>query len=88
MMRGLVVAGPRPSQGDAAQIRNAGIKNVSRQGGLLARLVSGLGQRRLTNGNSDLHVTSIDQREAPIPAVHRSDIERQGSVRVSDAGLA
>ena len=81
MMRGLVVAGPRPFQGDAAQIKNAGSKNVTRQGGLLARLVSGLGQRRLTNRNSDLHVTSIDQREAPIPAVHRSDIERQGSTQ-------
>ena len=34
MMRGPVVAGPRPSQGDAAQIKNADIKNVSRLGGI------------------------------------------------------
>src|SRR6516162_11847953 len=34
MMRGLMVAGPRSSLGDAAQIKNADIKNVSRLGGI------------------------------------------------------
>src|SRR5215472_1182821 len=81
MMRGLVVAGPRPSQGHAAQIKSADIENVSRLGELLARLASGLGQTRLTHRNPDLHVTSIDQRGAPIPAVHRTEIERQGSTQ-------
>jgi hypothetical protein len=69
MMRGLVVAGPRPSQAIAAQIKNADIEDVSRLGmELLARLASGLGQRRLTHRNPDLGVTSIDQRGTPIPA--------------------
>jgi hypothetical protein len=46
MMRGLVVAGPRPSQRVAAQIKNADIEAVSRLGvELLAQLASGLGQR-------------------------------------------
>ena len=80
MMRGLVVAGPRPSQGVAAQIKNAHIEDVSRLGvELLPRLASGLGQRRLTHRNSDLRVTSIDQPGAPIPAVRGTEIERQGS---------
>jgi integrase len=59
----LAVAGPRPSQGIAAQIKNADIEDVSRLGvKLLARPASGLGQRRLTHRNPDLRVTSIDQR--------------------------
>src|SRR6516162_7552279 len=83
MMRGLAVAGPRPSQGVAAQIKNADIEDVSRLGvELLARLTSGLGQRRLTHRNPDLRVTSIDQRGTPIPAVRGTEIERQGSFRV------
>jgi len=42
MMRGLVVAGPRPSQGVAAQIKNADIEDVSRLGvELLARRLQG-----------------------------------------------
>src|SRR6516225_9331739 len=58
MMRGLVVAGPRPSQGVAAQIKKADIEDVSRLGAeLLARLASGLGQRRLTHRNPDLRVS-------------------------------
>jgi len=81
MMRGLAVAGPRPSQGVAAKIKNADIEDVSQLGAeLLARPASGLGQRRLTHRNPDLRVTSIDQRGAPIPAVRGTDIERQGSV--------
>ena len=83
MMRGLAVAGPRPSQGVAAKIKNADIEDVSQLGAeLLARPASGLGQRRLTHRNPDLRVTSIDQRGAPIPAVRGTDIERQGSLRV------
>src|SRR6516225_3434210 len=79
MMRGLVVAGPRPSQGVAAQIKNADIEDASRLGvELLARLASGLGQRRLTHRNPDLRVTSIDQPGAPIPAVRGTEIERAG----------
>src|SRR6516164_3343303 len=82
MMRGLAVAGPRPSQGVAAQIKNAHIEDVSRLGvELLARLASGMGQRRLTHRNPDLRVTSIDQRGTPIPAVRRTEIERQGSTQ-------
>jgi hypothetical protein len=80
MMRGLVVAGPRPSQEVAAQIKNADIEDASRLGvELLARLASRLGQRRLTHRNPDLRVTSIDQRGTPIPAVRGTEIERQGS---------
>ena len=80
MMRGLAVAGPRPSQGVAAQIKNADFDDVSQLGvKLLARPASGLGQRRLTHRNPDLRVTSIDQREVPIPAVRGTEIERQGS---------
>src|SRR6516164_7377270 len=80
MMRGLAVAGPRPSQGVAAKIKNADIEDVSQLGvELLARPASGLGQRRLTHRNPDLRVTSIDQRGAPIPAVRGTEIERQGS---------
>jgi hypothetical protein len=57
------VAGPRPSQRDAAQIKNADIKNTYHgYGELLARLASGLGQRRLTHRNPDLRVTSIESR--------------------------
>ena len=42
MMRGLVVAGPRPSQEVAAQIKNADIEDASRLGvELLARPASG-----------------------------------------------
>src|SRR6516165_3222971 len=79
MMRGLVVAGPRPSQGVAAQIKNADIEDASRLGAeLLAQLASGLGQRRLTHRNPDLRVTSIDQPGAPIPAVRGTEIERAG----------
>jgi hypothetical protein len=60
-MRGLVVAGPRPSQRVAAQIKNADIEAVSRLGvELLAQLASGLGQRRLTHQNPDSRVTSIE----------------------------
>jgi hypothetical protein len=60
-MRGLVVARPRPSQRVAAQIKNADIEDVSRLGvELLARLSSGLGQRRLTHQNPDPRVTSIE----------------------------
>src|SRR6516165_6277029 len=82
MMRGLAVAGPRPSQGVAAKIKNADIEDVSQPGAeLLARPASGLGQRRLTHRNPDLRVTSIDQRGAPIPAVRGTEIERQGSTR-------
>src|SRR6516225_10604847 len=81
-MRGLAVAGSRPSQGVAAQIKNADIEDVSQLGAeLLARPASGLGQRRLTHRNPDLRVTSIDQRGAPIPAVRGTDIERQGSTQ-------
>src|SRR6516162_11438582 len=66
MMRGLAVAGPRPSQGVAAKIKNADIEDVSQpEAELLARPASGLGQRRLTHRNPDLRVTSIDQRGAP-----------------------
>src|SRR6516162_573649 len=80
MMRGLAVAGPRPSQGVAAKIKNADIEDVSQLGAeLLARPASGLGQRQLTHQNPDLRVTSIDQRGAPIPAVRGTEIERQGS---------
>src|SRR6516164_4304090 len=79
-MRGLAVAGSRPSQGVAAQFKNADIEDVSQLGAeLLARPASGLGQRRLTHRNPDLRVTSIDQRGAPIPAVRGTEIERQGS---------
>jgi hypothetical protein len=64
MMRGLAVAGPRPSEGVAAQIKNADIEDVSQLGAeLLARPASGLGQPRLTHRNPDLRVTSIDQGE-------------------------
>ena len=80
MLRGLAVAGQRPSQGVAAKIKNADIEDVSQLGAeLLARPASGLGQRRLTHRNPDLRVTSIDQRGAPIPAVRGTEIERQGS---------
>jgi len=82
MMRGLVVAGPRPSQGVAAQIKNADIEDVPPLGvELLAWPASGLGQRRSTHRNPDLRVTSIDQRRAPIPAVGGTEIERQGSTQ-------
>src|SRR6516225_5223619 len=82
MMRGLAVAGPRPSQGVVAQIKSADIEDVSRLGvELLARLASGLGQRRLTHRNPDLRVTSIDQRGASIAATHTTEIERQGSTQ-------
>src|SRR6516164_4492343 len=81
-MRGLAVAGSRPSQGVAAQFKNADIEDVSQLGvELLARPASGLGQRCLTHRNPDLRVTSIDQRGAPIPAVHGTEIERQGLPR-------
>src|SRR5215813_7960897 len=65
MMRGPVVAGPRPSRGDAAQFKNAHIKNVSRRTyhgsrELLARLASGLVQRRLTHRNPELRLPSIE----------------------------
>ena len=81
-MRGLAVAGSRPSQGVAAQIKNADIEDVSQLGAeLLARPASGLGQRRLTHRNPDLRATSIDQRGAPIPAVRGTEIERQGSTQ-------
>ena len=57
MMRGLVVAGPHPSQG----VENADIEDVSRLGvELLARLASGFGQRRLTHQDPDPRVTSIE----------------------------
>src|SRR5215472_8768594 len=80
MMRGLAVAGPRPSQGIIAQIKNADIEDVSRLWvELLARPASESGQRRLTHRNPDLRVTSIDQRGARIPAVRGTEIERQGS---------
>ena len=81
MMRGLAAAGPRPSQGVAAQIKNADIEDVSQLGAeLLARPASGLGQRRLTHRNPDLRVTSlIDQCGALTPAVRGTEIERQGS---------
>ena len=88
MMRGLAVAGPRPSQGVAAKIKNADIEDVSQLGAeLLARPASGLGQRRLTHRNPDLRVTSIDQRGAPIPAVRGTEIERQGSTRSGHSPL-
>src|SRR6516162_1353867 len=80
MLRGLAVAGPRPSQGVAAKIKNADIEDVSQLGvELLARPASGLGQRRLTHRNPDLRVTSMDQRGAPIPAIRGTEIEPQGS---------
>src|SRR5262245_6727682 len=60
MMRGPVVAGPRPSQGDAAQIKNADIKNVSRLGGITRAAGFRVGQRRLTHRNPDPRVTSIE----------------------------
>ena len=82
MMRGLAVAGPRPSQGVAAQIKNADIEDISQLGvELLARPAPGLDQRQLTHRNPDLRVTSIDQRGAPIPAVRETEIERQGSTQ-------
>src|SRR5215471_14560534 len=77
MTRGLVVAGPRPSQGNAAQIKNADVEDVSRNcshGWLL-----GWGLRRLTHRNPDLRVRSIDQRGESLPAVHRTEIDRQSS---------
>src|SRR6516164_1674836 len=80
MMHGLVVAGPRPSQGHAAQIQNADIEDVSRLGvELLARPAPGLGQRRLTHRNPDLRVTIDRSAGSTIPAVRATEIERQGS---------
>src|SRR6516164_7667380 len=66
-MRGLPLAGPRPLQGVAAQIKNADFEDVSQLGmELLARPASALDQRRLTHRNPDLRATSVDQRGAPI----------------------
>ena len=65
-MRGLAVAGPRPSQGIEAQINNPDIEDVSQLGAeLRARPASGSGQPQLTHRNPDLRVTSIDERGAP-----------------------
>jgi hypothetical protein len=80
MMRGLAVAGPRPSQG--LQPKMTLIEDVSQLGvELLARPASGSDQRQLTHRNPDLRVTSIDQRGAPIPVVRGTEIERQGSTQ-------
>jgi hypothetical protein len=63
MMRGLAVAGPRPSQGVAAQIKNADFEDASQLGVELPRATSfWVGSTALTHQNPDLRVTSIDER--------------------------
>ena len=87
-MRGPAVAGPRPSQGVAAQIKNADFEDVSQLGvELLARPASALDQRRLTHRNPDLRVTSVDQRGAPIADLPALIPERVSSTLYGHSAL-